>query len=408
MKKLFLILASVAFCAAGATAQVIETPVKGKTGIRLYDKAVRRTEIILPQIKGYNSYKADFHIHTIYSDGEVTPRERVREAWYDGLDIIAITDHLEIRTYEKFMLKALAPYNKDGKPYTYASAGAGNKKDKDAPMLSNLNAGYEEAIHMVNKEEYPIMVVRGTEIWRNPRTTGEYNAIFLKDINAICHKDLFECFRRVKEQGGFIIHNHPGWRRGTMEKSEDQVRAYGEKWVDAVEVINGTTLYPQMIDRCVDEQLTITASTDVHRPSSQVWARDCGIFRTHTIIFAKECTEKAIRDALEKRRTIGYSANNLIGEEKWLNEFFNSAIVCTQIYENEKKGHRKFQFTNTCSIPFLLRRGKSVFVLRPFQSLCLNCGKDKDTGKYQKPKVTVDNMWTVGDKHPTFEVEVDK
>ncbi|MBR1962956.1 MAG: PHP domain-containing protein [Alistipes sp.] len=407
MKRLLLILVSALF-AAGATAQVVETPVKGKTGIRLYDKSVRRTEIILPQIKGYNSYKADFHIHTIYSDGEVTPRERVREAWYDGLDIIAITDHLEIRTYEKFMLKALAPYNKDGKPYTYANAGAGNKKDKDAPMLSNLNAGYEEALFIINKEEIPIMAVRGTEIWRNPRTTGEYNAIFLKDINAICHKDLFECFRRVKEQGGFIIHNHPGWRRKTMDKSEDQVRAYGEKWVDAIEVVNGTTLYPQMIDRCVNENLTITASTDVHRPSSQVWARDCGIFRTHTIIFAKEKTEKAIKDALKKRRTIGYSANNLIGEEVWLEQFLNSAVDCKVVAENEKKGHRAFQLTNTCSIPFLLRRGGTVYVLKPFQSLRVNFGKDKNSGKYRKPVFTVDNMWTVGDKHPVFTLEIDK
>lgn len=407
MKRLFLILASALFV-AGASAQVVETPVKGKTGIRLYDKSVRRTEIILPEIKGYNAYKADFHVHTIYSDGEVTPRERIREAWYDGLDIIAITDHLEIRTYEKFMLKALAPYNKDGKPYTYANAGAGNKKDKDAPMLSNLNAGYEEALHIIAKEEIPIMAVRGTEIWRNPRTTGEYNAIFLKDINAICHKDLFECFRRVKEQGGFIIHNHPGWRRKTMDKSEDQVRAYGEKWVDAIEVVNGTTLYPQMIDRCVNENLTITASTDVHRPSSQVWARDCGIFRTHTIIFAKEKTEKAIKDALLKRRTIGYSANNLIGEEVWLKEFLNSAVDCKVVAENEKKDHRAFQLTNTCSIPFLLRRGGTVYVLKPFQSLRVNFGKDKNSGKYRKPVFTVDNMWTVGDKHPQFTIEIDK
>jgi len=51
MKRLLLILVSALF-AAGATAQVVETPVKGKTGIRLYDKSVRRTEIILPQIKG--------------------------------------------------------------------------------------------------------------------------------------------------------------------------------------------------------------------------------------------------------------------------------------------------------------------------------------------------------------------
>jgi hypothetical protein len=306
------------------------------------------------------------------------------------------------------MIKALQPYSKDGQPFVYASAGAGNKKDKDAPMLCNLNAGYEEALSYIEKEEIPILAIRGTEIWRKPSESGEYNAIFLKDINAICDKDLFECFRRVKEQGGFIIHNHPGWRRNTMEKSEAQVRAYGEGWVDAIEVINGTTLYPQMIDRCVDEKLTITASTDVHRPSSQNYPRGGEIFRTMTFIMAKECTEKAIREALEKRRTIGYSANNLIGEEVWLKEFINEAVDCKVIAVNEKKGHRGFQLTNTCSIPFILRRGKLVYVLNPFQSLHINISRDKETGEFYKPEFTVDNMWTVGDKHPKIHIAIDK
>ena len=36
----------------------------------------RRTEIILPQVKGLNCYKADFHVHTSYSDGQVSPAGR--------------------------------------------------------------------------------------------------------------------------------------------------------------------------------------------------------------------------------------------------------------------------------------------------------------------------------------------
>ena len=47
--------------------------------------SVERVEIVLPQVNGYNVYKADLHIHTLYSDGDVTPEYRVREAWYDGL-----------------------------------------------------------------------------------------------------------------------------------------------------------------------------------------------------------------------------------------------------------------------------------------------------------------------------------
>ena len=411
MKRLFFILASVALCvsATNAQTQTVQTPVKtGSTGYRMYNNQVPRTEIILPQIKGLTAYKGDFHVHTIYSDGEVTPRERMREAWYDGLDIIALTDHLEKRTYEKNMLKALAPYNSDGKPYTYAHAGAGNKDNSDAPLLLDFNAVFDEAQQIIEKEHIPILAVRGTEIWRNPSTVGEYNALFLKDINAIFHKDLFESLRRVKAQGGIIIHNHPGWRRKTMEKSSEQYKIYEAGLVDGVEVVNGIGFYPQMIDRCVNEKLAIFANTDVHRPSSQVWHRGSGIFRTMTIIYAKECTEKAIKEAIFKHRTIGYCANNLMGEEKILKEFMDAALDCKLVDIDEKAGYRVFQITNTCSIPFILRRLNSVYEVPPFQSVRVKIGKWPKTGKYCDPQFIVENMWTVGDKHPNFMLAIDK
>ena len=149
------------------------------------------------------------------------------------------------------------------------------------------------------------------------------------------------------------MHNHPGWRRKTMDKSEDQIRAYGEGWVDGVECVNSSTLYPTTIRRCIDEKLFIAANTDTHRPASQIFSRDKEYFRTMTFIMAKECTEKAIKEALLKRRTIGYSGNHLFGEEKYLVEFLNEAIDCQIVSDNEKKGHRAYLLTNKCSIPFL-------------------------------------------------------
>ena len=51
-----------------------------------------RQEIIIPQVNGYNVYKVDLHTHTMFSDGQAMPDFRVKEAWCDGLDAIAITD----------------------------------------------------------------------------------------------------------------------------------------------------------------------------------------------------------------------------------------------------------------------------------------------------------------------------
>ena len=56
-----------------------------------------RTPVNIPDIPGYVTLKCDFHIHTVFSDGLVWPTVRTEEAWRQGLDAIAITDHNEIR-----------------------------------------------------------------------------------------------------------------------------------------------------------------------------------------------------------------------------------------------------------------------------------------------------------------------
>ena len=56
-----------------------------------------RQEVILPTVGGYTPYKADLHIHSTLTDGMVNIKGRMEEAWSDGLDVIAATEHLSIR-----------------------------------------------------------------------------------------------------------------------------------------------------------------------------------------------------------------------------------------------------------------------------------------------------------------------
>ena len=60
-----------------------------------------RKEFLLPQIPGYQLLKCDLHMHTVFSDGRVWPKLRVEEAWRDGLDCMAITEHVERQIYHK-------------------------------------------------------------------------------------------------------------------------------------------------------------------------------------------------------------------------------------------------------------------------------------------------------------------
>ncbi len=54
-----------------------------------------RTELTFPDLPGWVTLRADFHSHTVFSDGSVWPGVRVEEAWRTGLDVIAVTDHIE-------------------------------------------------------------------------------------------------------------------------------------------------------------------------------------------------------------------------------------------------------------------------------------------------------------------------
>jgi hypothetical protein len=62
--------------------------------------AVQAAKINFPDILGYKTLKCDFHLHTVFSDGQVWPTTRVDEAVREGLDAIAITDHIEYQPHK--------------------------------------------------------------------------------------------------------------------------------------------------------------------------------------------------------------------------------------------------------------------------------------------------------------------
>ena len=55
-----------------------------------------RKVISIPDIDGYKTFKCDFHTHTVYADAHVSPEGRVQEDWYDGLDVMAMTEHVGV------------------------------------------------------------------------------------------------------------------------------------------------------------------------------------------------------------------------------------------------------------------------------------------------------------------------
>ena len=396
MKKSFVLLLFASLCIFSVDAQK-----KIPHTYRPYGRqATQRKEIILPQVNGYNVYKADFHIHTTYSDGRVNPSGRVLEAWNDGLDIIAITDHYEGVSGIKKTFKVAAPQN-DGTPIEYKSA----KQLGVAP--ADFNAIHKEAVSTAKSKGLPMLIVKGCEMAREPKEFGHFNCLFLKDINKVYNPDIFVALNNVKKQGGIVIHNHPSYRRGTTDKSESHKKMYEQGLIDGVEVANGENFYPLMVRRCIEEQLTMFGNTDEHTLTSCRFD-PLGCYRTMTLVFAKKLTEKSIKQALLEDRTLVYICGYLAGEEKLLSDFLNAAVTCQMVKENKKKGSRTYMLTNMSSITYRLRRGRTTYELEPFKSLQVSINKNKKTGEYDDPSFRVQNMWHVDFKNPTITLELDK
>ena len=350
-----------------------------------------RTEIVLPQVNGYNIYKADLHTHSAFSDGSVLPEYRVKEAWVDGLDVMAVTEHIEYRRQEPKMLEYLQDYAKKGEEID--NWDIINKPADKKGIRVDLN--YAVTLSQKAAEQYGLLIIPGTEITRNPQQIGHYNALFTTDNNAIYDADPLQSFRNAKAQGALIQHNHPGWQRKSIDMPEFEVKAYAEGLIDGIEIMNGSDFYPGAIDRAKELGLFMSANTDIHGTTAMDYA-NVEVGRNMTLIFAKEKTLEAMREALEARRTLAYAFGNVAGDEQLLKDFFLACVKFEPVMK-DYKNRQIFTITNTSSIPFAFRiGGGNVVWLDPFSTI---------SAKTNNIMITVENMWYGVDKHPVLEIK---
>lgn len=385
MKRLFLALLLV-----GALCIDVAAQKKIPETVTFIQGHTRRTEIIVPEkVNGLNVYKADLHSHSIYSDAELTPEQRVREAWFDGLDIFALTDHVEYRRHEPTMLKFLKGYT-GGTAKKPINHNVIRKDATEQGILADLNIPTKLAQKAAKPYGEALLIIPGCEITREPKTIGHFNALFTTDNNTIYDADPLQSLRNAKKQGALITHNHPGWRRKTCDMTEWEKQAYGEGLIDGVEIMNGFWFYPKTMRRCIDNKLYMLGCTDVHGLTSIY--RQNNIYRTMTFVFAKSNTLKDVRKALEKGQTLAYSSGNIAGDAKLLQDFFKASVDC-KFLSTSKKGDT-YALTNRTSIAYKIRRGKSVVELPPFETITLSAGKNKE-GAHNDLSFYVANMWEV-------------
>ena len=395
MKKIFLLIALAALGIA-AQAQSYYQDSKNTEMLRHADRHEPcRHEIILPQmVNGYNVYKADLHTHTIFSDGQVMPDFRVKEAWLDGLDIMAVTEHIEYRPREAEFVKYLDRYVE--KEY---KGGVNCKIGSKGLTAEGIMVDLNHCVKLSQQAAVPygILIIPGIEITRSGTKVGHFNALFTTDNNLIYDPDPVKSVRNAKAQGALVMHNHPGWKRENIDFTKTEEIVYGEGLVDGVEVMNGAEFYPGIVDRVKQYEQFIAANTDIHSTTAADYTL-YGHTRPMTLVFAAEKTLGAVREALEAGRTLALGFNTVCGDEQLLKDFFAAGMKVSVIRETENSF--ELAVTNMTSIPYTIRRGTSnQRKLDPFCTIRLSVSKKARTLDF-----TVLNMYCGKDSHPVVKL----
>lgn len=255
-----------------------------------------RTAVNIPDVPGYVTLKCDFHIHTVFSDGKVWPTVRAEEAWREGLDAIAITDHIEYQPHK-------------------------------ADMVKNHNRSFELANGA--GKDLELLVVHGSEITRS-MPPGHINAIFLTNSTPLEKDKWRDAVTAAHDQGAFIFWNHPGWDRqitnGVVTWYPEHTEILEQGKLNGIEVVNARDYYPEAHRWAIEKKLTMMSNSDIHEPVNLDYMLRDGDHRPLTLVFAKERNLAAIKEALFARRTVVYSANRLIGDEQFLRPIFDRSI----------------------------------------------------------------------------------
>ncbi len=267
------------------------------SSVLAHDPVTRaRTAINIPDVGGYLTLKCDFHIHTVFSDGKVWPDVRSEEAWREGLDVIAITDHIEYQ-----------PHKKD--------------------MVIDLNRSYE--IAKAAAADLKVMVVHGSEITR-AMPPGHMNAIFLTNSTLLNQTNWMDAHKAAQAQGAFVFWNHPGWERqltnGVVRWFAEHTQLLEAGMLHGIEVVNGRDYYPEAHRWAVEKKLAMLSNSDIHTALNLDYHVHDGDHRPLTLVFAKARTQESVREALFARRTAVYAGDRLIGDEVFLRDIFGKSL----------------------------------------------------------------------------------
>ncbi len=339
--------------------------------------------ISFPDITGYRTLKTDLHIHSVFSDGNVWPTIRVLEAVRDDLDAIALTEHLEYQPH---------------------------KEDIPHP---DRNRAHEVALE--EAKDHDLLLIRGSEITRS-EPVGHNNAIFLKDANPLLIDDAPTVFQEANKQGAFVFWNHPAWYaqspNGNPVWTDFQAAMVKNGKLHGIEVINSVDYSEEALNLALEHNLAIMGTSDIHGLIDWDY-NEKGKSRPVTLVFSKEKSETALRDALFAGRTVAAYTDILIGKSEFLNPLLQASICVIAANYIKDTQVLRVHLKNNCSSDLLLQNAMpynfyneaSVFELPARGEIILLIKTLKQLSKLNL-SLTALKCYTAPKKNPTITWEV--
>ena len=319
--------------------------------------------IIFPDTKQFKTVIADLHTHSVFSDGHVWPNIRVAEALRDGIDALAITEHLEYQPHQA-----------------------------DIPN-EDRNRAYEEAKAAALGKE--IIIISGSEITRD-MPPGHINAVFIKDANKLFNIDLpkndkdkeilnekiremqwggtfatkehyilanmwpaEKAIEAANQQGAFLFWNHPDWYRqaadGIARLLPIHKAMIDKGYLHGIEVVNGNGYSAEAFQIAIDNNLAIIGTSDVHDLIDWDYKPHAGGHRPVTLVFVRSKNANAIQQALKERRTVVWFKNRLFGLKENLIPLINSSLSTGSATYADGTTIARFTIKNSSDVTFVLR-----------------------------------------------------
>jgi 3',5'-nucleoside bisphosphate phosphatase len=170
-----------------------------------------------------------------------------------------------------------------------------------------------------------------------------------------------DAVQAARDQGAFIFWNHPGWppqlTDGQIKWHPEHTQLLEQDLLHGIEIVNARYYYPEAHRWAIEKKLTLFSNSDIHQPIHHDYHLHAGDHRPLTLVFVRERSVDAIKEALFARRTAVYAGGRLLGEERFLRPIFDASVRVLNPSLTLRGRERGFvQIHNNSDVEFTLER----------------------------------------------------